>query len=95
MRFPHPRDKKRNSKAWDSGHYNTEVGGKGRDEDQRQKVLQETFGRFQNISQKSLVQKACDFFRAGEIKVGARKILSDHCPNEGEKPKGARGGEWK
>lgn len=26
------------------------------------------------------------------MKVGARKTLSDHCPNEGEKPKGARGG---
>ena len=27
--------------------------------------------------------------------MGTRKTLSSHCPNEGEEPKGARGGEWK
>ena len=46
-----------------SGHYNGDVGEEGVDEeDQRQRVVQETFRRFQNIPQKSLIQKAGDFF---------------------------------
>lgn len=92
MRFPHPRTIKESQdmEFWALWYRSW---GRGRDEDQRQKVLQVTSGRFQNIFQKSLVQTACDFFTEGEMKVGSGKTLSDHCPNEGEKPKGARGGE--
>lgn len=81
--------------AWDSSHCQREVGGNGGNEDQKQSVVQETFGRFQNISEMSLVRKACDFFGAGEMEVRSMRTLSGHFPNEGEETKGATGRECK
>jgi hypothetical protein len=62
-----------------------EVGAEGEDETKggKKKNLPEVLGT-----------NGCDFFRAEQMKVGAKKILSGHCPNEAEEHKGASGGKW-